>query len=260
MNALVSGCTISAVPLLTTCTSTRGASAPHRNPAGIPQTAVAAALAPNTPAAARRDGRDSPDRGAAASWGSIGLGGLGGLESIRFALPSGVAQIPRLALSPGRALVPSVVHAHHEHQPAGQGRLPDLQCLGVLGRGVPLAQPFHAGELDEDHALLDGPAALRNPRPSTADEVTAAVVGDRRRGQLLVTPGLVWIEDLDFGDRVRRHGSILGHGRRWPGPGHDSGARQAVARPRSRFWGTAGGGPAPVTAGCCRARSAGCHR
>ena len=51
MNARVSAFTIAAVPLLTTWTRARGATAAQMNPAGIPQTAVAAAAAAKTQAA-----------------------------------------------------------------------------------------------------------------------------------------------------------------------------------------------------------------
>ncbi len=70
MNARVSAFTISAVPVPTTWTRARGATAAQMNPAGIPQMAVAAAAAAKTPAArgqrrkaaGRGGGQDAADR------------------------------------------------------------------------------------------------------------------------------------------------------------------------------------------------------
>ncbi len=99
------------------------------------------------PGDSARDGARTRSRArTAAAWGSAGsaglgdlgdlsslgdLAGLGGLECIRFA--TAIHKVPQLARSPGCAIVSGVVRARHEHQPAGQGRLPDLQGLGVLG-------------------------------------------------------------------------------------------------------------------------------
>ena len=96
-----------------------------------------------------------------------------------------------------------------EEEAAVQGRLPDGQGLGVVGRGVPGPEPLHARKFHDDDAGTGWPVAFGYYRGSAANEVAAAMPGYRARRQFAITPALRLIQHLDFGDHVRGHVAMI---------------------------------------------------
>jgi PPOX class probable F420-dependent enzyme len=101
-----------------------------------------------------------------------------------------------------------------EEKPAVQCSLPDSQRLGVVGRGVPRPQSLHARELHDDDPAVGRPVSFGYHRHGAADEVAAAVPGDRGRRQFAIAPTLRLIHHLDFGDHVRGHDVMISRPRR----------------------------------------------
>ena len=92
-----------------------------------------------------------------------------------------------------------------EEEPTVQGGLADGQRLGVVGGSVPGLKALHAGKFHDDDTGTGWPVAFGCHRGGAANEVAAAVPGDRARRQLAIAPTLRLIQHLDFGDYVRGH-------------------------------------------------------
>ncbi len=98
----------------------------------------------------------------------------------------------------------SLLDAGDEEQPAGQGRLPYGECLGVIARGIPAPETIHGGELDHD-PLGGRPVTFRDLWLRSPDDVSAAGTSDGGRSTLPVALTLGFVEDLHLGDHVGGH-------------------------------------------------------
>lgn len=112
---------------------------------------------------------------------------------------------------------------HEEHTAVGQRGAGRQRC-SVLQGVVPAVCLLDGRELDDDHPVVLGPVALACVRGPAADEVAAAVLGDRRRRQLPIAPDFLVVQVLRFRDHICGHGAIM--------------ARPLGVGNQRRMWGT----------------------